>query len=68
MTRRLDKNFSYRLRAAPVTDPGRPPRPGSFGLTTLLSVVLLLLGSGCVSWDPLFRGSMHLARTVAAAP
>ncbi|MBB6431152.1 hypothetical protein [Algisphaera agarilytica] len=29
--------------------------------TTLLCGALLVIGSGCVSWDPIFRGSMRLA-------
>ncbi|MEM9420356.1 MAG: hypothetical protein AAGA25_15060 [Planctomycetota bacterium] len=28
--------------------------------TTLLCGALLVLGTGCVSWDPIFRGSARL--------
>lgn len=30
-------------------------------LTSLLCVALLALGTGCVSWDPFFRGSLRVA-------
>ncbi|MEM1107344.1 MAG: hypothetical protein AAGH99_01490 [Planctomycetota bacterium] len=30
-------------------------------LTSLGCLALLALGTGCVSWDPIFRGSVQLA-------
>lgn len=28
-------------------------------MTTLVWLLLLILGIGCVSWEPIFRGSIH---------
>ncbi|MEM6855576.1 MAG: hypothetical protein AAF911_11355 [Planctomycetota bacterium] len=33
-------------------------------LTTCLCLALLALGTGCVSWDPIFRGSAQVVTLI----